>query len=141
VDVEALARDLGLTLVREPSFHRDIAGKIVRDTHSPSGFTIYVNANDPRRRQRFTIAHEIGHFVLHRDLIGDGITDDGLYRSPLGDHMERQANALAADILMPRRLLRTLWRDGQRSLAQLANRFDVSDAALRIRLSEMKLAA
>src|SRR3546814_4029407 len=48
-----------------------------------SGFAIYVNGSHPRVRRRFSIAHEIAHFALHRNLIGDGVTDDAMYRSNL----------------------------------------------------------
>lgn len=44
-------------------------------------FLITVAANDPLTRQRFTLAHELGHYMLHRTLIGDGLDDDRAYRS------------------------------------------------------------
>src|SRR5690349_7799213 len=93
VDVNALARDLGLD-VSIDVMGPDIAGKIVRDRSdkSPAGYSIYINGHDSHRRQRFTLAHEIGHYILHRDLIGDGLIDSALYRSKLGEWYERQAN-------------------------------------------------
>ena len=49
-----------------------------------SGYAIFVNKGDRyKTRQRFTIAHKIAHFILHREAIGDGIVDDALYRSGL----------------------------------------------------------
>src|SRR3546814_9375366 len=63
-----------------------------------SGFAIYVNGSHPRVRRRFSIAHEIAHFALHRNLIGDGVTDDAMYRSNLSSAVEVQANRMAADI-------------------------------------------
>jgi Zn-dependent peptidase ImmA (M78 family) len=112
---------------------------IIRDHRgfSPAGYTIHVNADDNPARQRFTIAHEIAHYVLHRDLIGDGITDDPLYRSSLGEWYERQANKMAADILMPPKLVRAMYRSGTVSLAPLARAFEVSVDAMRIRLEEL----
>src|SRR3546814_2493487 len=70
-----------------------------------SGFAIYVNGSHPRVRRRFSIAHEIAHFALHRNLIGDGVTDDAMYRSNLSSAVEVQANRMAADILMPWHLI------------------------------------
>ena len=94
------------------------------------------------RRLRFTLAHEIAHYVLHRDLMGGvGLIDDALYRSKLGAWYERQANRMAADILMPAALVRGLYRGGMRSLAFSSETLDVSDAAVRIRLSELGLGA
>ena len=139
VRVEAIARDLGLSLVQDV-LEPDVAGKIVRDSRSPGGYTIYLNARDPVRRQRFTLAHELGHYVLHRDLIGDGIIDDALYRSKLSEWYERQANRWAADTLMPAALMRGLYRGGMKSFAELSNTLDVSESAIRIRLNELGLA-
>lgn len=141
VDVEGMTRELGITLVREP-MEPDIAGKIIRENsgRSPAGYSIYLNSGDVPRRQRFTLAHELGHYVLHQDLIGDGLIDSAMYRSKLGDWYERQANRWAADTLMPAGLVRGLYRGGMRSLAELSNTLDVSEQAVRIRLSELHLA-
>jgi Zn-dependent peptidase ImmA (M78 family) len=107
----------------------------------PSGYAIFVNYTHPRGRQRFTIAHEIAHFVLHRDLIGDGVEDDALYRSKLSEWYETQANRMAADILLPAELVRESYSVyGIKSLAGLSTRFDVSGDAIRIRLRELNLA-
>lgn len=138
VDLDAMAAELGLTVIRSKSLGGDVSGSIRR---SRTGFIVRVNADHPVTRQRFTLAHEIGHFVLHRDLIGDGITDDALYRSTLGGDIETQANRFAADILMPARLVRQVWREGERSLVGLTERFGVSEDAMRIRLRSLGLAA
>ena len=61
-------------------------------------------------RRRFTIAHEIAHFLLHRDKIGDQLSDDAMYRSSLSSDDERAANRLAADILMPMGLIQDYMR-------------------------------
>lgn len=137
VNVEAIAQQIGLPIYRG-NLAPNVAGMIIRDRRhpSPTGFAIHVNANDNPRRQRFTIAHEIAHYILHRDLIGDGITDDVMYRSDLGDMYERQANRMAADILMPAQLVISHYRKVP-AIAPLARAFDVSDGAMRIRLQEL----
>lgn len=142
VDLAGLARDLGLNVVYDAELGRDTAGFIRRDARRGGrcGYLIAVNKRDNARRQRFTLAHEIGHFLLHRDLIGDGIVDDAMYRSPLGDHYERQANRFAADTLLPADLVRQEWRNGNKAIQTLAERFDVSADAMRIRLEELGLA-
>ncbi|HCM3005245.1 TPA: ImmA/IrrE family metallo-endopeptidase, partial [Klebsiella pneumoniae] len=96
-------------------------------------------------RQRFTLAHEIAHFLLHRDRIGDGITDDILYRSKLSDFMEVQANRLAADILMPGHLLekklleltQTVELRDEQKIERLAEVAGVSTTAIKIRLGKL----
>ena len=107
----------------------------------PQRYSIEVNGAHSHARQRFTLAHEIAHYLLHRDQIGDGITDDALYRSGLGDYIETEANRLAAELTMPAKLVRTYWRAGIRNLAQLCKNFEVSEAALRIRLKQLRLDA
>jgi Zn-dependent peptidase ImmA (M78 family) len=140
VKVESIARDLGIPVVFDTTMTPDVAGKIVRENRgTPSGYVIYINANDGPRRRRFTLAHEIAHYVLHRDLIGDGLIDDGIYRSKLGEMLERQASRLAADLLMPEGLVRALYAGGKQSLSDLAEAFDVSEQAIRIRLEELEL--
>jgi len=140
VDVEKLAAQLGL-LVYRSDLSTEIAGKIVRETSllsDYSGFAVHINMHDNPRRQRFTLAHEIAHYVLHRDLIGDGVTDDAMYRSKLGDIYERQANRMAADILMPAPLVRSEYRI-QPAIAPLAQAFNVSMDAMAIRVNELRL--
>lgn len=134
VNVERLASALGLRIMQD--FLGDYSGKIERD---PLGFKVTVNATDSHVRQRFTIAHEIGHYVLHRDLIGDGITDDAMYRSRLGGFYETQANQYAAYILMPPGLFRQKYREGARTPEALATLFDVSSQAAEYRIKNLAL--
>ena len=138
VSLSAVAQSLGVKVVSSvlPS---GISGEIRPDPNTDSGFIIRVNKNDPARRQRFTVAHELAHFLLHRDMIGNGVTDDVLYRSTLSDTREAQANRLAADLLMPRTLVDD-WIERARSLRVedpvefLSDKFGVSTAAMKIRL-------
>ena len=121
VDIEALAEDLGATVLYRSDWPDDLAGKIEVDPEG--GYTIHVNERHHRHRQRFTIAHEIAHIVLHQRLLGDGITTDGLYRSGLSNTVERTANRTAGNILMPRSKIRKLLASGVTSITELALRF------------------
>lgn len=138
IKLSAIAQALGVKL-RASTLPLGISGEIRPDAESTSGFAVRVNRHDGARRQRFTIAHELSHFLLHKDQIGDGITDDVLYRSEISDAREAEANRLAADILMPRNLVAE-WIDRARALGvddiptYLAEKFDVSEAAMKIRL-------
>jgi len=136
VKVGQIARILGVA-VSAATLAPGISGEIRPD--GPGKFMIKVNRHDSPNRQRFTVAHEIAHFLLHRAQIGTGITDDVLYRSSLSDSREAEANRLAADILMPLELVRR-----KRELAgnltdeelagHLADVFGVSTVAMQIRL-------
>src|SRR5690348_7730596 len=98
VDVDAIANDLGLKVYRT-DLGPEVFGILKRDSSRGgwSGYAVWVNGKNHPNRQRFTLAHEIAHFVLHRDLIEDGIIDDTQYRSSLSGEYETQANKLAAD--------------------------------------------
>jgi Zn-dependent peptidase ImmA (M78 family) len=80
----------------------NISGLIKKVAADRDLYEIHVNNTDAPVRQRFTVAHEIAHYLLHRDQIGtDGITDSILYRSKLSDRTEAEANKLAAALLLP----------------------------------------
>lgn len=137
-----MAQELGVA-IKVSSLGTGISGQITREGN---GYVIRVNRNEARERQRFTIAHELAHFFLHRDLIdrsADGITDTVLYRSGEPERVEYEANRLAADIVMPMDLIeRELEREfggvvTEGTIEALAARFGVSKAAMEIRLSSL----
>lgn len=135
IETVPLARDLGITVYKVDGWPDDLSGMIKKDdTDHNSGYAIYVNKNHPVTRRRFTIAHEIAHYLLHKDMIGDGIVDDGLYRSGLPSTIETQANNLAAEILMPWHLIDQAMREGYNTVPLLADIFNVSKSAMSIRL-------
>lgn len=138
VKIGAIAKDLGI-IVKSATLAAGISGEIkeVADV-----VTIRVNRHDTKQRQRFTLAHEVAHFLLHRDKIGDGIVDDMLYRSSLSDALEAEANRLAADIIMPREKVQQIMtkRDGSKveeKIEFLANLLEVSTTAIKIRLGKL----
>jgi len=142
VNLCGMADALGLRVFEVDTFQKDEAGRIKRIFDDDEIlYVIEINDRHSENRKRFTLAHEISHYLLHRDQIGDGITDDALYRSTLSDHIETEANRLAAQLLMPRLLVRTVFKSGVRALADLCKLFKVSDAAMRIRLTQLRLNA
>lgn len=132
IKVVALARELGIRVKRTSQWDDSICGAIFKD--SDGRFTIWTNAKHHENRRRFTVAHELAHFVLHRDAIGDGIEDDALFRSSLGGLIERQANAYAAELLMPMKQVQNCIKEGASSIEQLAACMRVSKTAMSIRL-------
>jgi IrrE N-terminal-like domain len=137
VDVIAIANELGLNVWEMESLPSTISGKIFRDplNGGASGFSIAVNASDNPLRKRFTVAHEIAHFVLHRTHLENGdLIDDAMYRSGLSTAEETQANRLAAQILMPFPLIQELINAGVKDVVALAQAFQVSQPAMKIRL-------
>lgn len=140
VNVDALCKALGIK-VNYAHLGADVAGMI--EKIKDDVYLISVNANDPITRQRFTIAHELGHYVYHRDKMGDGIDDDRAYRSTnvgkyhntnIGQREETQANIFAANLLMPWGLISSLQDQGISDPDELASRLGVSKQAMYIRL-------
>lgn len=95
-------------------------------------YAITVQRGQSIERQRFTAAHELAHFLLHKDQIGDGVIDNAMYRSHLSNALETQANKLAADILMPMSEMDK--KLPNHTIGELAEYFEVSQQAIRVRL-------
>lgn len=133
--IEEVARCLDIRISRAPS--ADFSGLLIR---KDGRALIGVNSSEAPVRQRFTIAHEIGHFVLHpqKDAFVDYRKErsEGEVRSP----RERHADMFAAALLMPRKKLlkdfRRLAKDGSSDaiIAVLAKQYAVSEEAMRYRL-------
>lgn len=136
VQMVPIARDLGIAVYRRSDWPDNISGRIFKSEVSggSSGYAVEVNANHHENRRRFTIAHEIAHFVLHPNLIGDELYDDGLYRSGLSNRVEAQANKFAQRILMPDHLIHEALTRYGTNVDELARQFQVSPEAMRIRL-------
>jgi Zn-dependent peptidase ImmA (M78 family) len=149
VDVEALARANGVVVVRRRFEDADVSGILFRDTHHQ---VIGVNSAHSLLRQRFTIAHELGHWTLHpgRELILDVPVRVNLRdktSSMASDLEEIEANAFAAALLMPEQMIRdrlnqlppTTRREPEATASALSKVFKVSTAALNFRLINLGL--
>lgn len=130
VKMFSLARELGLEVYR-CEFPDNISGCIERE--EDSSYVIFTNEDHHINRRRFTVAHEIAHYLLHRDLIEEGVVDDTLFRSKLSGPLEREANSYAAQLLMPGHLILEAIEEGIDSIKELADKFHVSEAAMSIR--------
>jgi Zn-dependent peptidase ImmA (M78 family) len=111
-------------------------------TKTDFGWLIVIKGDEPMVRQRFSWAHELKH------ILDDGLIDQlpaGLYPSVGGysqhERAERVCDRFAAALLMPKPMVRADWADGLQDIAKLAKRYDVSRAAMRIRLSQLGLLA
>jgi Zn-dependent peptidase ImmA (M78 family) len=144
VPVESIARQLGARLSYEP-FDGNVSGLLYRDGDQ---VVIGVNTLHPEVRQRFTVAHELGHWKLHP---GKRVFLDHLVRVDLRDGLsaeatdrqEIQANGFAAELLMPRDMIvREVAHHGlarspigvDQLVEELAAVFQVSRQAMEYRL-------
>ena len=142
-EVRTLVKRLKITL-EEKELGNDVSGfLIVSNDHR----IITVNKNNIEKRQNFTIAHEIGHFILHsrtQPLFVDK-SPRVLFRNSMSstgeDKMEVEANAFAAALLMPRELIEDQIKKGPNdvidAISYLSKKFGVSDPAMTFRLSNL----
>lgn len=117
--------------------------------------TIGYNKSESKVRNRFTIAHELGHYELHKDKEQTLFVDNGfkvMFRSNNSHNsdcsslqMEREANEFAANILMPEPLLRAelerleLDYTDESAIKLLAKKFGVSSVAMSYRIANLQL--
>ena len=148
VPVERIAKALGAQIRFSP-LDDELSGMIFVKEGTP---IIGVNALHHPNRQRFTMAHECGHLVLHREAITKEIHVDKdfptmLMRDSLSsagvNEMEVEANLFAAELLIPATFLAQSLEDepfdidDERAVNTLAKEYKVSASAMRFRLGNL----
>jgi len=141
VDVARIIKDHQITLSVTP-LPDDISG--VLDTRGKA--IMLINSQHGEKRQRFSMAHELGHYLLQSGFSGVRMEKQAYFRSNLSaqgtDEDEKQANRFAAELLIPTSLLREkldqypdlIDDENDNLINQLADEFKVSTAALTIKL-------
>lgn len=145
IPIEAIAKRYRLQ-IRFQALQSDLSGFLYREQEDG---VIGVNSIHAKVRQRFTIAHELGHFLLHQN---DPLHVDRAvhvkFRSNLSkqgtDVNEMEANSFAAEILMPRDFIAREFEQSEPIdildedfIIQLAHRYNVSIQALFLRLMNL----
>lgn len=107
--------------------------------------SIGLDSNQSPERRRFTIAHELGHFFLHRTL-KETFVDEVFARSGNSNQIEREANAFAAALLMPKKFIDNAINENfgdkpirDEEIAILANFFNVSGVSMTYRLVNLNI--
>ncbi|GAB1832922.1 ImmA/IrrE family metallo-endopeptidase [Achromobacter ruhlandii] len=141
VDPESIAKAMGIRI--EPEFGLDGGASGMIELQRDGSAVIYYDMTEVPVRQRFTIAHEIGHYA--RGHLDGGQTrfrdTTANFRTFQADPAETEANQFAADLLMPARIVRyAVLNKGVRDVSRLANLFFVSQAAMGFRLKNLGLA-
>lgn len=146
IDLDALAEKAGIR-IKYGNFDDDMSGFAYQ-----KGGVKYIGVNETESyvRQRFTIAHEFGHIFLHRQdpLSYDPSVELIHFRdehSTTGtDPKEIQANAFAAELLMPEDIVRKEIQNmkgidlhDSEAVSRLADKFGVSQAAITVRLAKL----
>lgn len=108
---------------------------------SDGSFNIYISAVDNEKRQKFTIAHELGHYIIHY-LGGDPENRKAVYfrtSYAQGGLAEYEANVFAANLLMPESKFRECFEERNGDLSAIADDFGVSIAAAEVRARSLGL--
>jgi Zn-dependent peptidase ImmA (M78 family) len=145
VPIDRIVRSVGITVQYAP-FDGDLSGMaFVKDGKKIIG----VNSLHSATRQRFTIAHELAHFVLHLERLETKVhVDKGVLRRDTlaaegTDAVEIEANTFAAELLMPRAVLidalggKNLDLEDEEAIASVAKKFKVSPMALQYRMQQL----
>lgn len=133
VNVVAIAEFLGLEIVEEPMAD-DLSGYL--EVRSGS-WVVGVNSLHHPNRKRFTIAHEIAHFVLHSGQKKSFHDQTFARRNDDPNPMEREADRFAAELLMPEADVRQMISSGNTTLSGLAAEFGVSALAMKYRVQNL----
>ena len=149
LDLDAVCAQNGIKLLEGRFEDENQSGALVKEGGE---WSIIVNEDHPVNRKRFTIGHELGHyFAVERGSVQAEIyleeqknvirdyalmkrtdeIEDGKYQ------IERQANMIAAAILMPDQMVQALYEKGLRSVSELAEEFGVSEVAMENKLKSM----
>lgn len=133
--------------VFEKYLPKEVSGLIViqKDNYKDfnTGKLIVVNLSDSAARRRFTIAHELGHYILHK-----GDQEEIYAHRDAGQNggKEKEANIFASNILMPENLVKNALEDleqkdsyGQIKISYIAKEFAVSESAALVRLDQLGL--
>ena len=145
IDIEEIAKKRGLDVLPY-ELGDDVSGVLaIKDGKGTIGY----NLKEPKVRRRFTIAHELGHYELHKEKSDLFVDKEFIYRSQHSAHtvdhqvMEHEANYFASCILMPtdqvrkeldKRDIDLFSEDG---IKELAKKFEVSPTAMSLRITKL----
>ncbi len=133
LDIAKLANELGIT-VRYEVMNEQISGKLNMEN---GRWIITVNSLHHPNRQRFTIAHELGHFMLHT-ATKSNFEDQAFFRgNSVSENGEKEANRYAADLLMPKDSFDNFVKNSSNNVGEIAQHFQVSSLAVRYRAKDL----
>lgn len=135
VRLEPILEQLNIELSADPRMEHDASVIPMTDPSlgPPTHWTAYYNPGRSEARRRFTLAHEIGHVVLHGDVHATAAARGGGPRRP----KEREADRFAAELLMPRDMVTRAVEEHGPDTETLRALFQVSRQAMQIRLEQL----
>lgn len=136
IDVEAIAFDRGIDVLYEA-----LDGCEATLVGFGSNAIATVSPSSSRGRERFSVAHEVGHWLLHRGKSFRCRADDIVQNYSTDLQLEKDADEFASHLLMPTSIFRpeikAANRPGLSDLQDIAEQFEVSMQAVSIRLATL----
>lgn len=134
MDVEKFIKDKYPDIkIMKIALASDVSGKL---EFKEGCWMMSVNEQHPEVRQRYTLGHELGHYLNHRDSV-KSFEDTVYFRSKQKSSMEYMADQFAARLLMPENDVNDLVKTGVRTVKEMALKFGVSLEAMKYRLEQL----
>lgn len=141
-DIHDLVESIGGKIESQDTLTEDPEKSGSLYVSGPEDFRIIVPIHTSALRDRFTIAHELGHFVVHylwKRKNGSFTSDTMVALRKGSDRVEWEANWFAAALLMPKNAFTQSFESNGRSLNKTAKEFDVSLSAAEVRAKQLGL--
>lgn len=137
IPIEDIAKAHGLSVSYGEFAEADVSGILKR---KDGGGDVYISSREPGYRQTFTIAHELGHLILHEKEKKEEILyrRDTINLTREDRLIESEANWFAASLLMPEEVFTEYW-NATKDISLLADYFGVSPTAVRLRIKNLGL--
>ncbi|WP_444931656.1 ImmA/IrrE family metallo-endopeptidase [Microbulbifer sp. SSSA002] len=134
INISDLAAALGIAVRYEP-LADDQSGSL-KKCPKTERWVMTINSLHHPHRQRFTIAHEIGHRIKHAEQQND-FSDKIFFRNGETNRIEVEANQFAAELLMPENSFRNYIKNNSAKVEDIAKYFKVSSMAVRYRAKKL----
>lgn len=135
LDVERLCTLLGIEIHYSYELEASVSGKLIK---TEQGWKCTINANHHPTRQRFTIAHELGHYILHRNQQTDFVDSTYFRKEDTQNSMEFEANRFASELLMPSSSFNYYKTNISNDINDIAIHFGVSPLAVSVRSKQLQ---
>lgn len=137
VDIVSIVKNTpDIVLEMDNNMESSLSGILAKDKEKEI-WRIKINAKHHIKRQRFTLAHEYAHYMLHRDSKGTFVDEVIYFRKASDSAIEYNADKFAAELLMPEDDFRRAVDSGHKSVQELSDLFNVSSIAVEIRAKSL----
>ena len=134
LDVEKFIKDKYPDIkIMKVALASDVSGKL---EYKDGFWMMFVNLLHPEVRQRYTLGHELGHYLNHRDSV-KSFEDTIYFRNKQKSSMEYMADQFAARLLMPENDVNELVKSGVKTVKEMSLKFGVSLEAMKYRLEQL----